>query len=567
MSDILSSISTRKTPQTERSRPDQVKNAAGGHVFAIGDRAQAHRFLTLGTMGGTYYTSEKGMTRENADVIFRLSATDALWLINEIVEVSTAGRAPKQDQGLFALAVVASHADDAGRVAALSALPQVARTASTLFKFVGYTEQFRGWGRGLRNAVTHWYTGTIDSPRSVEQLAYQLVKYRNRDGWMHADLLRKAHVTGSPEQNALLNWVAATSPTAGVRRTRHGKGKDLFGETVDVVLPALVGVFEELQQADKRRAVSLIRENRAVSWEMLPDSLMNDKDVWAAMIDNGVPQTALMRQLPRLTNLGLCSGDSGRTIAAQLVDVERLRKARVHPINVLVAQKTYAQGHGEKGKLTWTPERVIADALNDGFYAAYGAVEPSNVRILDALDVSGSMTMHKVSGLPLDCREAAAALSLVSANVERDYEVVGFSSGTSGYSYYGRSSDISDVSGLSKLDISPRRRLDDVNRYVANLPFGGTDCSLPMRWAQKNKLAFDAFRIFTDNETWAGPIHTYQALENYRQAMGINARLVVVAMTATGNSVTDQKDLLQLDISGFDSAVPQLLGDFSAGRI
>lgn len=49
--------------------------------------------------------------------------------------------------------------------------------------------------------------------------------------------------------------------------------------------------------------------------------------------------------------------------------------------------------------------------------------------------------------------------------------------------------------------------------------------------------------------------------------MGIDARLVVVAMTATGHSIADPDDPRQLDISGFDSAVPTLLSDFSRGDI
>ena len=41
-------------PQTERARPDQVVNSAGGYVFAIDDMKRALRFLIMGTAGGTY---------------------------------------------------------------------------------------------------------------------------------------------------------------------------------------------------------------------------------------------------------------------------------------------------------------------------------------------------------------------------------------------------------------------------------------------------------------------------------------------------------------------------------
>ena len=58
--DPLTKISTRTTPQTEPvlGRTDQVKNSAGGYVFAVDDWTRATRFIILGTQSGTYYASE-----------------------------------------------------------------------------------------------------------------------------------------------------------------------------------------------------------------------------------------------------------------------------------------------------------------------------------------------------------------------------------------------------------------------------------------------------------------------------------------------------------------------------
>jgi 60 kDa SS-A/Ro ribonucleoprotein len=68
---------------------------------------------------------------------------------------------------------------------------------------------------------------------------------------------------------------------------------------------------------------------------------------------------------------------------------------------------------------------------------------------------------------------------------------------------------------------------------------GGTDCSLPMRWALERKLEVDTFLIYTDSETWAGPIHPVQALNQYRERMGIAAKLVVIGMVSNGFSIAD----------------------------
>ena len=79
-------------------------------------------------------------------------------------------------------------------------------------------------------------------------------------------------------------------------------------------------------------------------------------------------------------------------------------------------------------------------------------------------------------------------------------------------------------------------------RAVSDLPFGGTDCALPMLYAQAREREIDTFVIYTDSETWAGDVHPAQALREYRRASGIDARLVVVGMVANGFSIADPDD-------------------------
>src|SRR4029079_16238585 len=131
---------------------------------------------------------ERKLTRQNAKAVEECVGVDGPRTVAEIVRISTEGRAPKNDPALYALALAAGVGDTATRQAALAALPQVARTGTHLFQFAGFVEGFRGWGRSLRRAVGRWYT---DKP--VETLAYQAVKFRQRDGMTHRDLLRLAH--------------------------------------------------------------------------------------------------------------------------------------------------------------------------------------------------------------------------------------------------------------------------------------------------------------------------------------------------------------------------------------
>jgi 60 kDa SS-A/Ro ribonucleoprotein len=61
--DILKTINLRWTPQSRAAKREQLLNAAGGYTFSIDDWARVHRFLTLGTDGGTYYTGSGELTR------------------------------------------------------------------------------------------------------------------------------------------------------------------------------------------------------------------------------------------------------------------------------------------------------------------------------------------------------------------------------------------------------------------------------------------------------------------------------------------------------------------------
>lgn len=545
------------TPQNDRAREDQAANGAGGFVFQVDKWARLDRWLILGAEGGTYYASERALTRDNAVTIAECLGEDGLRTVARIVAVSEAGRAPKQAPAIFALAMAAGNANPETRKAALAAVPRVCRTGTDLFHFARDVEGFRKWGRGLRGAIAAWYN---DKP--VERVAYQALKYRERDGWSHRDLLRLSHPKArTPQHDALYRWIVG-GDEALARETPRGKPLD------PSMLPPFVRAFGELKRASgKAEVIALIRDHR-FTHEMIPTEHKNDPDVWAALLPE-MPQGALLRNLGKMTATGLLApmSEAAKMVSARLTDRDRLARARVHPIAVLSALKVYEQGHGERAlqranALRWEPVREIVDALSTAFHLSFRAIEPTGKKHLLALDVSGSMTAGAIAGVPgLTPRVASAAMAMATARVEPDYAVVGFTAAPGGYGgQWG-----GGVSGLTPLPISAEQRLDDVLETVSGLPFGGTDCSLPMIWAQRNNIPVDVFVVYTDNETWAGQVHPFQALREYRQKMGRAARLIVVGMTATGFTIADPTDAGMLDVVGFDAAAPQLMADFARG--
>jgi 60 kDa SS-A/Ro ribonucleoprotein len=544
----------RTTPQSAPLR-GQVGNSAGAYAWAVDDWARLRRFLILGSQGGSYYAGEWTLTRENADAVERCIAADGARAVATIVEISEAGRAPKNDPAVFALAMAAGAAEEATRRAALDGLPRVCRTGTHLFQFVAFVEGFRGWGRGLRRAVGGWY-----SARSAESLAYQAVKYREREGVTHRDVLRLAHPAGR---------VSAGNPTLEL----GGEHRRLFewivrgGSTTG--LPRLVEGFALAQVAETpARTAELVREY-GLPREALRSEHLTEAVVWEALLDD-MPMTALVRNLASMTRAGVLApgSDGTATAVARLADRERIRKARVHPIALLAALRTYGSGRGVRGKHSWTPVGQIVDALDAAFYTAFENVEPTGRRLLLALDVSASMTGGAVAGVPgLTPRDASAALALVTAATETRYEVVGFFAGSGGFEKRGRGRWSGSSDGLTPLAISPRQRLDDAVRTVSGLPFGGTDCALPMLYALDRGREIDTFVIYTDSETWAGDVHPAAALAEYRRVSGIDARLVVVGMVSNGFSIADPDDPGMLDVVGFDTATPQLVSEFARGSL
>ncbi len=166
----------------------------------------------------------------------------------------------------------------------------------------------------------------------------------------------------------------------------------------------------------------------------------------------------------------------------------------MHPLAILLALKTYAQGRGEKGKLPGSLRRRSIDALNAAFYTAFATIEATGKRIMLALDVSGSMAAGGIAGTSLSPREGSAAMALMTAATEENYHIVGFTAVDPSQGY-------SQGAKLTPLPLTPGMRLDDAVRAVANLPFGETDCALPMLHALEQGLSVDAFVVYTDSET------------------------------------------------------------------
>ena len=480
-------------PQSEPLDERQVPNSAGGYSYPVTDETRLTRFLVLGAEGGSYYAEERKLVKENAEAVIRLIKADGLKAVELIVSMSKSRRAPKNSPALFALALAASYGDDPTRALALDNLPIVARTGSHLQEFVSYVEGMRRWGRGLRSAVANWYMN-----RPIQDTVYQVVKYRNRYGWTHRDLLRKSHpmvenapfITEATIINGLFDWV-----THG-----HVPAEDEFPSL------ELVRQFEAAKTADVPTLAGMIREH-GMSWEMVPSEALEHKEIWQALGED-MPIGALVRNLATMTRAGAIAPMDAGWVCKRLNGIGNPKVedyARIHPISVLSSLLTYRSGHGVRGSHSWTPVQPVVDALDYAFDRSFGEAPVTNKRLYLGIDVSGSMGNGQVAQVPgLTPRMAAAAMAMVIARRESNYHIAAFSDGPR----------------MMPLDISARDSITDAMRKTDSLDWGRTDCALPMLDALEQNMPVDCFVVLTDSETWHGKVHPMEALRRYREGDG-----------------------------------------------
>lgn len=529
------------TPQMQPLRgreAEQVKNEAGGYAWPVTDMTRLERFLCIGTESGTYYTDRLTLTKENAEATIRAIKTNGQEAVRLIRHWSETGRAPRNSPALFALALASAddYADRETRALAFEGLPAVARTLSFLYEYTEYVSSFRGWGRGLRNGVSAWFEAKSD-----DDLLFQALKYRQRNGWSVRDLLRSAHpLAANADRQAVYDYLAHGATSAGVQ-ARISAREGGWGR---------VWAYERVRQAKNLDEVlGLVRDYR-LSWEMVPTEYHGNPEFWRAVLPQ-LPPNALLRNLARLTANGTFAplASDVDIAVAKLTNKELLTNGRVHPMNVLTTLKHYSLGRSSgKSAITWVPNPRIMAALDAAYYAAFASAPPLDQRVLVAVDVSGSMTHSQVLGTPnMTAAEAAAAIAMLFLRTAKNAHPIGFDQ------------------KIYDLNISARSSMREVLDRISNLSGNGTDCALPMVWARQANVRADAFVLVTDGQTWAGNIHPAHALQEYRRATGIPAKLFVIYTAATATSLADPKDGGSAVASGFDARLPLVVNAFLGG--
>lgn len=454
-----------------------------------------------------------------------------------------------------------------------------------------------GWGRQRKRGIATFYT---DPDKSASRLLLLLTKYKMRHNWSHKQVLTYVHPKMVGDQNVAKNVVIKYC-TRGFEKCMEYIDKVVTPNCVDCYTNQVLQYIKVLEQVknlspdkpdDLKTLLVLLKEygirgahedftmlefgqkelpenkeniknDFQLTREHLPTGFQKLAEVWEALLQD-MPVTALIRNLGRMTSMGLFNKEENiKLVEDALKNGTRIRRARVHPIKILLTSRIYEQGHGNSGPefgstLSWIAHPRILQALDKAFYLAFkqGAVDEESPfstgkKFMLCLDVSGSMTFSTCLGCPqLTPAVASFAMAMVTWNIEKNCSIYAF----------GRH--------LMNLDsiLSREMTINEAMGVGKKLDFGSTDCALPMIHAMEKNLDIDVFIVYTDSETWCGRVHPSEALKAYRQKMNKpDAKLVVMAMNRNDVSIADPKDNNMMDIAGFDADVPEILYEFARG--
>lgn len=537
---------------------DMIKNHEDNYVFKVSPVNILERFLILGTTGSTYYASARQSFKEIIPEIQGLIAKDGKAAVDKVVEISKGGKAPKNDEAVFVLALCACAQNVETRKYALAHLKDVCRIGTHLFQFIDTIKQNRGIGRLVKDAINDWYLS-----KTYDTLGYQLVKYQQRNGWSHKDILKLTHPKAkSNEQNNMFGWTMDKVVFNGDNFVRPGIESTVY--TSNGIEHTSVGVVEhEVELANKfingfelaknaasvKEMIRLIKEY-SLTREMIPTHFLKEKDIWSALLIN-MPMTAIIRNLGNMSSVGLLKtfSKSAKFVVNKVTDAEGIKRGRVHPLTIINAMMTYKMGHGIKGNNTWEVNQHVVDALEEGFYKSFDYVESTGKYFLIGIDVSSSMGWSDIGGVSgFTPALASAVLAMATVRSEKYCRIIGYSS------------------FIKDLQISEHDSLETVMAKTNAHNFGATDCSKLFEYARKNKIPVDTFVTYTDSETNVGwnSVHPVDALKAYRKdcPTNENAKAIVVGMTTTSASIADPKDPRMLDIVGFNTNVPAVISSF-----
>lgn len=472
-------------------------------------------------------------------------------LVNTIGKVHDRGIGIVKESLIFGVAICSCSSRADVKTKAFDLMQKVCAGSMNFLIFIDFRErihrqvkQTTGWSHALRNAVKKWYRRYPPI-----QMARIIMECPRHNKWSHKDVLALTHIAPSNnEETILFSYIVA-----GLRKTTILFKNDSPDEDDEAqkVLQFLEDVTT-VRSAQTTGAMVQLMDKLKLSWNFVPISLYRQAELWEQMI-MVMPFEIMLENATRMAKLKVLQGNS-RTkekFIARCEDNEAIKESGIHPFEIFAQRETYRDGVGDvKRKPRWLADTSVTAALQTAMLSAMKTnLKSTGKRYFVTIDASDSMKAHVSNYDRVQCRSAAAFLSLCIAKAENKVIVKAFGL------------------ELPAINIDPTTTVDDIVKLLDAIPLGGCDCARPIIYAKKLKVKVDVFVMFTDRETWCGKTSPVEALKQYRAAVKIPAKLVVVFLNPDNSTrakrMSGAPDRGILEIYGISTSMLQAIGNFA----
>lgn len=351
------------------------------------------------------------------------------------------------------------------------------------------------------------------------------------------------HWLNTATETQLLNAAIGNNPSlADVVKMVHPQPREawraawfawLIGKPYEyAALPPLTAAFETYKRNKSKPRGAL----PPVPFQMLT-ALNLDGDAWTQIAKNGSWQQ-VRQNLNTFARHGVFDKDRHnkdrhiRSIAAKLRDPAAIARARAMPYQLLTTWQ--AAGDAIPG--------TIRDALQDAMEIAVQNVPQLPGNIVVCPDVSGSMQSP----------------------------VTGYRAGATSKT---RCIDVAALISAAVLRHNPQARLNPRDSIMTNaqkmaeLCGGGTACSAPLAWLNREKAPVDLLLMISDNESWADVARGDKSamLAEWDKIKQRNPQAKLVCLDIQPYATVQARNRHDiLNIGGFSDQVFHLLGAFAA---
>lgn len=483
-------------------------NAAGGKAYALMPKPALAQYAATGCLNGTFYA---GADEQLEAVLALAQAVEPEFLAKVAIHARESGR--MKDMPALLLAVLA--------VRDVQLLKRVFARVCDNGKMVRTFVQILRSGAAGRKSL-----GT--APKKLVQR------------WMEQlpdDRLLAATVGNDPSFADLVKMVHP-KPQDAARRAFYAW---LIGRSHDPsALPAPVQAFEAWKR-DRSLPVP------DVPFQLLTSAPL-DAAAWCQVARQSSWQATRMN-LNTFVRHGVFQVEGmADLVAARLRDEVAIRCARAFPYQLMVAYQQAEAG---------VPAQV-REALQDAMEVAIANVPAFEVGVVVCPDVSGSMSApvtgnRGTATTSVRCRDVAALMAATIMRRNPRAEVLPFSD------------------RVNEVRLNPRDSVMTNAKLLAELPSGGTDCSLPLADLNRRKATAGLVILVSDNESWidADPHARGTALLREWQifrARNPGAKLVCLDLQPNRSvQAPDRVDIL--NIGGFADEVFATIAAFAGGRL